>query len=79
MVLHELPMGKGWLDHTLRPFLRSCYQNGDTLSKVQKYGDLAGLQKRALMVALGGLRWCLRTICIGVTAPKSALPLLFSL
>lgn len=40
---------------------------------------LAGLQKRALMVALAGLRGCLRTICVGVTAPRSALPLSLSL
>ena len=40
---------------------------------------LAGLQKRALMVALAGLRGCLRTICVGVADPNSALLLSLSL
>lgn len=33
MVLHELPVGKGWSDSTAQPFLCRCYQNGDTMSR----------------------------------------------
>lgn len=77
LLLHQLAEGiKPLLPHV--PSSMHGPEAGPHLVYVHAKGG-QGCQKSALMVALAGLRGCLRTICVGVVAPSSVLLLLASL